>query len=161
MDKNQARLLKKEEEFDVKKILGKFLRQWKLYLLSFVVITLLAVLFILSATPLYKVESQVLIEDNSSSKGGSSSSSSSFEQTNMLQDFSGLFDLQNNVYNEMAILKTIDLLEKTINKLHLNIAYYKTGRIRDEELFDKTPFIIDYKPVSDSILLTEFFVNFP
>ena len=78
-----------------------------------------------------------------------------------MQDFSGLFDLQNNVYNEMAILKTRDLLEKTINNLHLNIAYYKKGNIRDMETFNKSPFKVNFFPCQIHILLTEFEVNFP
>jgi tyrosine-protein kinase Etk/Wzc len=160
MDKNQIRPLKKEEEFDVKKILTKFLVQWKLYVISFIVFIALAFLFILYATPMYKVHAQVLVEDNSS-KGSSSSSSSSFAQTNMLEDFSGMFDLQNNVYNEMSILKTNDLLQKTISKLHLNIAYYKKHNIRTVELFNKNPYTVGFIPISDSISLTEFEVNFP
>src|SRR5205809_4751567 len=160
MDKNQIRPLKREEDFDIKKILNRFLVQWKLYLISLIIAALLAFLFIRYSIPLYKIHAQVLIEDNDS-KGGSSSSSS-FSQTNMLEDFSGMFDLQSNVYNEMAILKTRDLLENTINNLHLNVGYYKRGDIRNIEMFiNKSPFKVDFIPVSDSILLTEFGISFP
>lgn len=159
MDKIQINTVKKEEEINIQKTLGKFLIQWKLYLISLIVVSILAFLYVRYSTPLYAVHAQVLVEDNESQSG--SSSSTSFEQSNMLADFSGLFDMQSNVYNEMAILKTKDLLEKTINGLHLNIAYYRTGDIRDVEMFNRSPFKVDFMPVSDSMLLTEFEINFP
>lgn len=159
MNKTQIRPLKKDDDFDVKKILSKFLIQWKYYVISLVVVFTLAFLFIKYATPLYTVHSQVLIQSNDS-KGGSPTSSSAFSQTSMMQDFSGLFDMENNVYNEMAILKTSDLLEKTINKLHLNIAYFDKSSFKNIEIFNKSPFKVDFFPVSDSILLTEFEIRF-
>ncbi|HEY2725802.1 MAG TPA: Wzz/FepE/Etk N-terminal domain-containing protein, partial [Parafilimonas sp.] len=64
MNTNKVRPLKKDEEIDIKKILNRFLIQWKFYLISFFVIVLLAFLFIKYSTPLYKVHAQVLVEDN-------------------------------------------------------------------------------------------------
>ena len=163
MDNNiHVRPVKKDEEqFDIKKVLNRFLVQWPLYVISFVVIVVLAILFARYSTPLYKVHAQVLVEDNDGSGGGGGGSSSSFAQGNMLEDFSGMFDLQSNVYNEMAILKTRDLLEKAIKYLHLNITYFNRGSIRDVEMYNKSPFRVNYMPLSDSILLTQFNLALP
>jgi hypothetical protein len=60
----------------------------------------------------------------------------------------------------MAILKTIDLLEETVNNLHLNVAYYEKSDILNVELFRKSPFQVNFYPTSDSVLLTEFEIRF-
>jgi len=153
---NKLMPIKKEEEFDIKKLLHKFMIKWKWYVLSLVIFVILAILFIKLSTPMFAVHSQVLIEDNDE-KG--STPSSTFIQSSLMQDFSGLFDVQSNVYNQMAILKTIDLLEETVNELHLNVAYYQKSGILSTELFRQSPFRVNFYP-KDSILLTEFEIRF-
>ena len=81
---------------------------------------------------------------------------SSFLSSDMLADFNGMFDVQNNVYNELAILQTKDLLEKVINEMKLNITYYNKGDIRDNEQYHKSPFYADYKPLGDTIPYVNF-----
>jgi uncharacterized protein involved in exopolysaccharide biosynthesis len=156
---HQVRPLKKDEELDIKKLLNKFLIQWKFYLYSFLVILVLTVILFLYAAPLFAIHSQVLIEDNDSKS--SPTTSSGFTSTNMLEDFSGLFDLQSNVYNEMSILMTKDLLAKTIRNLNLQIVYYKRGVLKDYEVYNNSPYRLAFVPISDSILLTEFDLSFP
>lgn len=155
MNNKTGSVTKNDEEFDIKKIFSSFLFYWKLYLLSIGVLLLLSFLFIRYSTPLYKVHAQVLVQDDQD-KGASS-----FMQSGMSPDFSGLFSMQSNVKNELAILQTRDLLKKVVLKMHLNVAYYRKGDIRDVELYTRSPFKIDFFPVSDSILLFQFELNFP
>jgi len=112
-------------------------------------------MFIRYSTPLYQVNTQVLVQD------GQSGNSSSFLSSDMLADFNGMFDVQNNVYNELAILQTKDLLEKVINEMKLNITYYNKGDIRDNEQYHKSPFYADYKPLGDTIPYVNFQLTFP
>lgn len=144
-----------KDEFDFKKILNRFLQYWKLYILSVVILVFLGLMFIRYSTPLYQVNAQVLVQD------GQSGNSTSFLNSDMLSDFNGMFDVQNNVYNELAILQTKDLLEKVINEMKLNITYYNRGDIRDIEQYHKSPFIASYTPLGDTIPYVSFQLNFP
>jgi len=146
---------RQKDEFDFKKILNRFLQHWKLYILSIVVLVFLGLMFIRYSTPLYQVNAQVLVQD------GQSGNSSSFLSSDMLTDFNGMFDVQNNVYNELAILQTKDLLEKVINEMKLNITYYNKGDIRDNEQYHKSPFYADYKPLGDTTPYVSFQLSFP
>src|SRR5215210_6093297 len=56
-----------------------------------------------------------------------------------------------DVANEMLIIKSTQLIDKTINDLHLDISYYIKGRIKTGEVYKRTPFTVDGK-VSDKEL---------
>jgi len=144
-----------KDDFDFKKILNRFFQYWKLYILSVVVLVFLGLMFIRYSTPLYQVTSQVLVQD------GQSSTTSSFLSSDMISDFNGMFDLQSNVNNELAILQTKDLLEKVINEMRLNITYYTKGDIKDVEQYHKSPFLATYTPLGDTIPSVKFQLTFP
>jgi tyrosine-protein kinase Etk/Wzc len=151
----KQRAKRQKDEFDFKKILNRFLQHWKLYILSIVVLVFLGLMFIRYSTPLYQVNAKVLVQD------GQSGSSTSFLNSDMLADFNGMFDVQNNVYNELAILQTKDLLEKVINEMKLNVTYYNKGDIRDIEMYRKTPFSATYIQLGDTIPDVSFQLTFP
>ena len=154
MNNKPLSVSKNSEDFDIKKLLHQFLSQWKLYILSIIIFLFVSFLFIRYATPLYKVHAKVLVQDEEDN-------SSSFMQSSMMQGFNGLFDVQSNVKNELAILQTRDLLKKVILKMQLTIGYYRKGNVRDVEIYTKSPFKINFSPVSDSVLLTKFEIDFP
>ncbi|CAN5543641.1 tyrosine-protein kinase [soil metagenome] len=147
--------IKQEDEFDFKKILSRFLQHWKIYILSVIIFVFLGLMYIRYSTPLYQVNAQVLVQD------GQSSGSSSFLNSSMISDFGGMFDVQNNVYNELAILQTKDLLEKVVKEMNLNISYYNKGDIRDVEQYHKSPFSAYYTPSGDTMPYVTFQLTFP
>lgn len=143
-----------EEGFDVRKILTKFFYHWKYYLLSIILFSFLGVMFLRYSTPMYKVQSKVLIKDPENSSGSSSLLSSS------IPDFGGLLDVQNNIYNEVLILKSRDLLEDVVKKMDLTKDYINKGRIRDVEMYRKTPFNVWFQPKNDSLPTIEIILEF-
>jgi len=126
-----------------------------LYILSILIFIFLGLMYIRYSTPLYQVNAQVLVQD------GQGGNSSSFLNSDMLADFGGVFDVQNNVYNELAILQTKDLLEKVIKEMELNITYYNKGDIRDVEQYHKSPFYAHYVPSGDTIPAVTLQLLFP
>lgn len=144
----------KEEGFDIKKILIKFVYNWKYFLLSIVLFSFLGIIFLRYSTPMYRVQSKVLIKDPESSSGSSSLLS------NALPDFGGLLDVQNNIYNEVLILKSRDLLEQVISDMDLTKTYINKGRIRDVEMYRKSPFQAWFEPKNDSFELVELRLDF-
>src|SRR5690606_9734726 len=51
----------------------------------------------------------------------------------------GIGGSKDNVENEMEVLKSRTLSEKTIEKLRFNISYFLEGRIKTVELYKNTP----------------------
>src|SRR5215471_15142659 len=154
MNQQQNKSAKEQEEFDIKKIISKFFYHWKLFLASVIVFIALGVLFLHYATPRYTAHAKILVKDDQN-KG------SSFMGLSALQDFTGLLDVQSNVYNELEILQTRDLLEQAVSEMNLDVAYFKESTILPVELYDKSPFWVNFMPKSDSTLPTELDIHFP
>lgn len=134
------------DNFDFKKLVGKILSLWHLFLISIIVFVGLAFLYIRYAEPSYKINSKITVQDDQSSSmlGGKGSSSS-------MMNFSDLLDLSSNVYNELDILTSNSLMTDVTNAMHLNITIYQKGRIKSDELFDESPFDVRVIQKKDSL----------
>jgi len=152
----KKRIIEDEDDFDVKKLISRFLDHWKLFVISLVTCIIAAILFMRYSNPMYRVHAQVLVEDDQNN-----SSPFSFIGGSQMQDLSSLFGIKSNVYNELGILETRDLLDKVVKDMHLNITYYRKGRVRSVELYDKTPFRVVFFPVNDSIETSVIDISFP
>lgn len=148
----------KTEDFDVQKIISRGIDHWKLFVLSFIGFMVLGVLFILFATPYYEINSQVYVEDDQNSGsalsliGGNSSST---------QALSSLFGIKSNVYNELYILETPDLLEKVTKEMTLNITYFAEDPVNAVELYKASPFKLNLYPSVDTVKDFVLDVSFP
>lgn len=89
---------------------------------------------------MYKVHAQVMVEDN---PGAPSSS-----YGNLAINYTGIYAPRSNIYNQLAVLQTRDLLVSVVNNLNLNVAYYHKGNIRDVELYKDCPFQVVQIPYS-------------
>ncbi|MBS1729183.1 MAG: polysaccharide biosynthesis tyrosine autokinase, partial [Bacteroidetes bacterium] len=154
MNENPSLKIQREEEFDIKKVISKFLDQWKLYAICAVILIILGFIFLKAVTPMYTANAQVLIQDDDSK-----SDPSSFLSSTALSGFSDLLGVQSNVSNELGILNTPDLVYKVVHKMNLNVSYYVNGILRPTELYSKSPFTVTFIPKSDSTLLTTYSFN--
>ena len=101
-----------ESDFNIREQIEKYLVHWKWFLLSVIVVLGLAFLYLRYSTPLYKATATILVKDDK--KGGLAS------ELSVLSDL-GVGTSKSNVDNEVEILKSRTLTEKTVNQLHLNI----------------------------------------
>ena len=141
-------------DFDIKKIIGQVINYWYLFAIGIVVCFGLAFFYARYATPSYKINGKITIDDQSNQGlGGKGSSSGSF-------DFSDILDIPSNAYNEIDILTTRSLMTKVVNELQLNVTIYRKGDIKYEELYDEAPFNIQYISDKDSVKDVAFTVVF-
>jgi tyrosine-protein kinase Etk/Wzc len=143
-----------EESFDIKSFASKLLNNWYWFVIGVAVCGSLAFLYGNYATPTYKVNSEIMVDDQGSSlPGGKSMSSSS------TMDFSDLLGLPSNAYNEMDILRSRNLMTNVVKALNLNITIFRSEKLRSVELFDEAPFTVKVIETQDSILLRKFDVD--
>jgi tyrosine-protein kinase Etk/Wzc len=141
-------------DFDIKKVIGQILSYWYLFAIGIVVCFSLAFFYARYATPSYKINGKITIDDQSNQGlGGKASSSGSF-------DFSDILDISSNAYNEIDILTTRSLMTKVVNALQLNVTIYRKGNLKYEELYDEAPFNIQYISDKDSVKDVAFTVIF-
>ncbi|MDB4902475.1 MAG: wzc 1 [Mucilaginibacter sp.] len=132
-----------QEDIDVDLLenIVTYFRHWKLFILSIIFFLFLGYIYNKLVTPLYRIESDLLIKDN---KQGVSS------QNDMLKDI-GLFSSEKIIDNEIPILKSNTILEKVIKSLKLQTSYITTEGVRNKEIYDNLPFEAELlKPSSNA-----------
>ncbi|NVK51331.1 MAG: polysaccharide biosynthesis tyrosine autokinase [Flavobacteriaceae bacterium] len=118
-----------DSSLDLKVIFPKILRIWPWILISLVVWLSIAFFITQTTPPKYRVSSKFFIKEND--KGFSF-----FENPALQEQGMGLT-------NEMIILKSRPIVEATLEKLDFNVEYYKEGTFILEEIYKKTPIIVE------------------
>lgn len=154
---NDFRKIKSDEgDFDIQKLIARVLDHWLLFAISLFVCMILSILYIWYATPSYKVHAQVLIKDDQNGSNGAFS----FMGGAQMQQLGNLFGIKSNVNDELGILETRDLIEQVVRDLKLNIVYYNERLVKSVEMYDNSPFKINFLPFNDSVASSQIRINF-
>lgn len=114
---------------DTKESMLKYLKYWYVFAIAIVLCISAAYTYITFATPFYKVSSTLLIQNDF--KGDGLLKGTAFSDLDM-------FHAARTVDNEMEVLRSRDLIYKTLKDLSLETHYYLEGKITDEELYDQS-----------------------
>lgn len=128
-------LTKKEEEINLMEVIKPYLKNRYWFIFSVFVTTILAICYILFSTPVYKIESSVLIKDAKKM----SNASGDFGVLAGLGGFAGMGT--NSIENELEIFKSKKILEDVAKNLKLQVSIYSREKFHDVELYkDTNPF---------------------
>ena len=141
-----------QDSFISKRLIGRILDYWYLFVISLAVCLGLAWLKVYYATPMYKVSSQVLVEEN---KSGNAQAFSGGEL-----NLSSYFSSRLNLQNEIGILQTTDLCREVVTNLQLNISYFHKGNVRAVELYKSSPFQVFYQPENGFVVPVSWEISF-
>ena len=145
-----AGALAKEESFAIKEFVSRVLGHWYLFLTGVGIFGLLAFLYSQYATPAYKINSEITVQDQTNMPGSKAMGSSA------MMDFSDLLGAPNNAYNEMDILKSKNLMTNVVKALHLNVTLYQKENFKSVEIFNEAPFEVKVIEKKDSITFRKF-----
>jgi len=124
-----------EEEFNLREVIKPFLKKWYWFFISSFLAVLLAIIFIKISTPIYKVQSSVLIKDAKKM----SSASGDFGVLSGLGGFAGMGT--NSIENELEIFKSKSIMEDAAKNLKIQTAIFSREKFHDVELYkDTAPF---------------------
>jgi tyrosine-protein kinase Etk/Wzc len=133
---------------DFKNILYNFLQQWYWFVTAIAICLLGGYLYIRYTTPIYSINSKILIKDDKSGSSGASNE-------DLLSQLD-IFNTKNNVNNEKQVLQTHYLVKKVVNALQLNVSYFTVGNIKSTELYKNCPFQIRVIYLKDSTPIQTF-----
>ena len=139
-----------EKKIDVRKALDRILKHWYWFLISAIIGLVGAWLYLRYASPDYKINAKILVSDDK--KGGDIPGQEILSQLEM-------FSNKSNVDNELEILKSRSLMEKTVRDLQLNVFYFYKGRIRTTEQFGKVPFNLDWINLKDTLKVANYVIT--
>jgi len=130
-----------EESVNFRALLDRYLVEWKWFALGILVCLGIAYTYLRYAVPQYKSSSTILVRDEK--KGGLQSELSAFADMGLMTG------AKNNVDNEIEILKSRSLIEKTVRKLNFQISYYSNGSIKTTEIYSGRPFDFSIQEASE------------
>lgn len=114
-----------EQDINILEIVMKYLSHWKWFVLSLVISISLCFLYLRYTTPIYQVKTSVMIKDD---RRGGGTEMRAFQSL-------GMIDVNNNVDNELEVLKTVSLMESVVRKMGIYILYYTSGQIKTVEIY--------------------------
>ena len=100
---------------------------WYWFLISVVICLIGAYIYIKTSTPIYKKEASILIKTDSQGRTVSTSAA-------MFEDL-GISTGNTHMYDEIAILRSPDLMRDVVRKLNLEMSYKTKGKFRDIDLY--------------------------
>jgi len=119
---------------DLQRLFSRMLSYWWLFILCFIAAIILGRFYLRYTTFQYSSRAVLLIKDAGKS-GGLSEQSILADQ--ILSGEGKAMD------NEIQILKSLTLMEKVVERLNLQVAYYRIGNLKDTELYKASPFLVD------------------
>ncbi len=119
---------------DFQKILSRMLSYWWLFLLCFGIALGCANLYLRYANAEYSARAILLIKD--AGRSGNISTQDILSANDALSGGKAMD-------NEIQILKSLTLMEKVIERLNLQVQYFRIGNFKETEIYKESPFLLD------------------
>lgn len=134
-----------EDTINLREILEKYFRYWKLILACVIIALVIGFLFLKSKVPIYESSATVIVKDE---KSGSLS-----DELSVFSDL-GIMTQRGNIYNEIEILKSRKLLSQVVKELSLNLTIYNKANFLkpDKYYYKNSPINIDFNIPIDEII---------
>lgn len=139
--------VKDKEVVSLKDIIIYYLHHWTIFLIAFVISLIFGILYLLIYPKTYEIVSDIQIQDDKSML--SSGSMGLGEAAGIMKSFGlgGVTGAGINLDDELSVLQSNDLLNKTVLDLGLNVEYYKPYAWR-YQLYDDSPLMVEAAPAT-------------
>ncbi|MBC5864235.1 polysaccharide biosynthesis tyrosine autokinase [Flavobacterium sp. K77] len=124
-----------EQDFQIRAIVDQYVSYWRWFVLGVAITMSVAYIYLRYSIPQYRAATTILVKDDK--KGGLSSELSAFADM-------GISGGKSNLDNEIEILKSRSLVENTVRKMNLNIAFIVEGKVLSTNLYNKAPILLTY-----------------
>ncbi|MEL5902225.1 polysaccharide biosynthesis tyrosine autokinase [Elizabethkingia anophelis subsp. anophelis] len=121
------------EKFNINELIKPYAMKWPWFVVCVILALVVAYFSLKFMTPVYRIQSTVLIKDakNSNSAGGA--------EMSVLQDLSGFGGMKtNSVDNEIEIFRSKKLMRNVVNHLNLQVGVFAKSGFQKIELYKET-----------------------
>jgi len=129
--------LNNKEESDLKLFIQSVTKNYKVFVICIVIAIGFTYLVNWVMTPKYKISSSLLISEEARRNTGGN-----------VNEFlnSNLFDVNQNLQNELWLLKSAPIVDQTIKNLNLTVSYYKKTKGFYRDIYGNVPFRVLLMP---------------
>mgnify|MGYP003149744560 FL=1 len=124
-------------------LIEPYLNRWKFIILCVFSALALAFVYLRYASNQYQAKATIKIKDDKSQ--------GKLPEISSLQNYGLFSNDQNNVLDEIEIIKSRNLIESVIKDLKFNIQFFVEGRIQAHEVYTNPPLNINFS-TTDSLL---------
>ena len=119
-----------------KSLLKKLIKQWYLFAISLAISLSIGHFLYKSSAPQYKNNLLMLFSENTQNPQMNAGEMVQFE----------LFDTQGNIEDELGVLRSFPVINRTLKELNLNASYYIEEGLVTREIYKNTPYIVLIDP---------------
>jgi tyrosine-protein kinase Etk/Wzc len=130
------------DNFDIRELTEKYIIHWKWFVMGVIACLMFAALYIRYQIPVYSATATILVKDDK--KGGLQSELAAFS------DLGVMSGVKSNVDNEIEVIKSRNIIRKTIKKLGFTVTYITEGRVKTLEEYKDKPIEFAFYNLSDS-----------
>ncbi|WP_299554732.1 tyrosine-protein kinase family protein [Seonamhaeicola sp.] len=130
------------QNFDIKKALSLYLKQWKWFVLCVIICLGGAYYKLRSTIPEFTAKAKVMILDDTENESGKG----------VIKDltiFSG--NQEAEIEDEIQVILSRGFLTNIVEKLNLNVQFFVQGRVNEHEIYKRTPVKVNFIE-SDSVI---------
>lgn len=121
-----------EDNFDFKNIVVKIISYWYLFAIGIIIALVIGFIYNRYTPKVYQVSASIFIKEDKMT----------VDPTSMMTGLT--FKSNNNIANEIAIIKSFSMKERILNELEFfNVSYFNIGRVTTTELYKRTPFYVE------------------
>lgn len=141
---------KQGEIIDVAYFIKLFTEKWYWFGISLFITLAYAFFINTTSTRAYKVRTSIVINEESNGINDASAQ--------LLRDI-GFLSSSKNFANELLVLKSTPLIDKSIQSLDFQISYFEKKRFQKNELYKSSPFIVVINPEHPQAVNCEIFID--
>ncbi len=146
---NRPNYQQEEDSLDIKGIIIKVVSYWYLFVIGIVIALSIGFIYNRYTPKVYQVSSSLYIKEDKMT----------IDPTSMMTGLT--FKSHNNIANEIAILQSFSMKERTLNELEFfNVSYFNTGRVSTTELYTSTPFYVELDYDTLQTVGIKYMINF-
>ncbi|WP_370895459.1 GumC family protein [Chryseobacterium gossypii] len=120
------------KDLNLNEIINPYLKKWPIFLISIFIMLVISFIYIKSKTPVYKVQTSILIKD-------AKKMSSDVGDMSIMQGVPGFGGMgTNSIENELEILQSKTIVEDVVKDLRLQTPVYAKQSFYDIELYKDT-----------------------
>lgn len=121
-----------EQGVDIKNLIFIFLGHWYLFIIGAVVALTIGFIITRYTTKIYQTTGTIVVKDGRTG----------IDPTAIMTNIA--YGSQQKLENEIAVLNSYSLTERVVKKMGIEVSYLGKGRIKSSELYNETPFIVEF-----------------
>ncbi|HEU0137350.1 MAG TPA: Wzz/FepE/Etk N-terminal domain-containing protein, partial [Flavobacterium sp.] len=125
-----------DNNISIRELIDQYLIHWKWFIIALVAALVCAFLYLRYTVPEYRTSAVIMVKDER--KGGMQSEMTAFSDLGLMTG------IKSNVDNEIEIIRSRTIVEKSVKKLNLNVSYYVEGRFKTVEVYKDKPIDIAF-----------------